>query len=592
MELLRRAAHLSLEDDEQRIAEAIGIGEKLLAKDPNDSKVVNALTDLYVIAGRMDDLGRHLQKMSPGPSRLSHELAVTAVSRGAEAARQRAALVMVEEQRRSVLYMAAGLLDGARRYELAADLAEASSAGEMPPEEGKQSYAKAMRATKRWDAPSFPSDDPRHIVERVLALGWTRQVSSADLADLAVAPIDDWDHTLAKMQLDQIAYFRDDYSESRTLRNLRDRATSVTYKVEGSDAVGYQVSVESEYGKSRWYVVKTPKGLRLLAGGRGLAPLGRQALARLDAADLQGACQWLDWTRPDEKAGGFQFDPFSSPAPIRLWSLCDRNHADDIRLAASALIAADGRDLDAAIKLLESARLGNLPAGKSLQVDRSLLLAYLTSNRHADAEALCKRMLERHHAPEILYAYVDALIAQGKKDDVRSCVKDFLEAGTTNAEGPAVLAYALNRIGDFSAASDLYKQLGNSSKTPSYVYNNRAWLALFLPEIPKEALEDAQQACQKHNNRDTASLHTLATLQAYLDKPNEAIGTLAQAVDARPGRGLQHEDWLVLGRIAEAYGKLDLARMYYERVNQDEERDSRDTSYHLAQKRLEQLAGK
>ncbi|HUE70147.1 MAG TPA: DUF3857 domain-containing protein [Pirellulaceae bacterium] len=592
VELLQQSARHSLVDDDKRIAEAITLTEQILAKEATDPLALRKLMSLYIMADRFDDLREHLAKIPQARLTPTLNLAMTAATRGAAAAKALAARETNDEQRREQLYMAAGQLDEARRYDLAAELAEASCAGESPPQEGKQIYARAMRRMRRFEGPKFPESDPRSAVERLLALAWTRPVTHEEMERMTGTKIDDWDNALAKGQLDHIGAIRDHFSDTRTLRACRDRVTDAEFKVEGNDALGYRILVDSEFVKSRWFVAKTPEGYRLLVDGRAMPTYGRQALARLDAGDLAGAQQWLDWAKPDdERRGGFLFDPFSMPAPLRLWSLVDRDKPDDVRLAAHAFVCPAGRDIDASIAFLEKSRQGDVPPAKALQIDRALLTGYVASKRHVDSEKLCQQMLKRHQTPEILYAHIEALIGQKKHDEMRTFVKEFLEGGTTNADAPVVLAYALSRIGDFAAAADVYKQLGDSRKTPPHVYNNRAWLALFLPKIPDEALDDARKSCEERNGRDSAALHTLATLQAYTDQPQEAMKSLVQAVEVRRGRSLQHEDWLVIGRVAEAYGRTEFARACYEKVESAKE-DSQDTSYELAQARLKELTGK
>ena len=590
IELLRRATWLSLVDDEKRMAEAIDLAKEVLAKEENDPRALAELSSLYNCAGRFDDLSRMMARSRLVQFQSPVTLAITAASRGAKAAIAMAERETNAEQRRQNLYQAAGHLDKARQYELAAELAEAACAGAAP-DQAMQSYAKTMRLTKRFDGPTFPETDPRNVVERLLALAWTKPVTIADVQEFADAPIEDWEKSTTKAQLDFVGMIRDSFADLRTLRGCRDRVTSAEYKVEGNDEQGYCVNVLGEFGKSRWFVVKTPAGYRLLLGGQLIAINGRHALTRLDAGDLDGARHWLDWAQPAETARGFQFDPFSVPAPLRLWSMADRNKPEDIRLAATACLCMGKRDLDGAIGFLEKVRQADVSPAKALQIDRSLLACYLTSKRHAEVEKLSQQMLERHQSPEVLYAYIESLIGQKKLDELRTFVKQFLESGTTDANAPLTLAYALSRIGDFQAAADVYQQLGDSSKTPPHVHNNRAWLGLFLSKIPDTALEDARKACDERNGRNSASLHTLAAVQAFLDTPQEAMQSLVEAVEARRGQGLEHEDWLVIGRIAESYGRIAFARTCYERVEPEKE-DARDTSYQLAQSRMKELAGK
>jgi len=121
------------------------------------------------------------------------------------------------------------------------------------------------------------------------------------------------------------------------------------------------------------------------------------------------------------------------------------------------------------------------------------------------------------------------------------------------------------------------------------VFNELAWNALFRDEAPTEAaLKDAVKANELPNYRDSAYLHTLATVHAELEHPVEARDFLMQSIDARDGKP-RSEDFYVLGRIAESCGLNDTAARHYAQVEPDEAGNS---TYNLAQRRLKRLPGR
>ena len=117
--------------------------------------------------------------------------------------------------------------------------------------------------------------------------------------------------------------------------------------------------------------------------------------------------------------------------------------------------------------------------------------------------------------------------------------------------------------------------------------NNVAWNALFLGPVTDQVIEDARRAVDLTREGNSASLHTLATLYAEVDKTTEARELLFKAIEARGSDDPDENDWYVLGRIAEDYDERAAATTAYRRVTKPEdEAEVGQSTWLLAQKRL------
>ncbi len=98
-------------------------------------------------------------------------------------------------------------------------------------------------------------------------------------------------------------------------------------------------------------------------------------------------------------------------------------------------------------------------------------------------------------------------------------------------------------------------------------WNDVAWYRLAWEDPPPaSALEEARKAVTLTKRPDASTLHTLATIEAFGGRPPaDAVATLRRALKVRDGK-VQPADWLVLGRVAEAYGLPEAATACYRRV--------------------------
>jgi hypothetical protein len=109
-------------------------------------------------------------------------------------------------------------------------------------------------------------------------------------------------------------------------------------------------------------------------------------------------------------------------------------------------------------------------------------------------------------------------------------------------------------------------------------------------KVTPATLELANRGMMISNNKDASLLHTLAALQAELDKPSEARASLLQRIAALGEDEPDDNDWYAFGRIAEPYGpKRDAAAMYLRLERPKNEQAIPSSSYALAQRRLKSM---
>jgi hypothetical protein len=122
------------------------------------------------------------------------------------------------------------------------------------------------------------------------------------------------------------------------------------------------------------------------------------------------------------------------------------------------------------------------------------------------------------------------------------------------------------------------------------VNNMRAWLRLLRGQLDPETLTAALRAVESSQRHDASILHTLAAVEAEMNRPEDAYHTLLEEMDRRADDGnITGPEWFVIGRIAEGYEALDAAREAYAKVERPKQPSPLDT-WNLADRRLHALA--
>jgi hypothetical protein len=185
-----------------------------------------------------------------------------------------------------------------------------------------------------------------------------------------------------------------------------------------------------------------------------------------------------------------------------------------------------------------------------------------------------------------------AAYAQGgekKAAPIATAYLDRFKNDRTALRDAAVVAML---FGDVDRSTAIEKQIVDSGRGESLDYNQLAWAALMAGKVTTATLELANRGMLVGNNDATGLMHTLAAVDAELDKPAEARATLLQRITALGEDEPDDNDWYVFGRIAECYGLSQEAASMYRRLERPKnELAILASSYALAQKRLKAIDG-
>jgi len=135
-------------------------------------------------------------------------------------------------------------------------------------------------------------------------------------------------------------------------------------------------------------------------------------------------------------------------------------------------------------------------------------------------------------------------------------------------------------------ALSYYQRLVNMGRATATDLNNLAWTSLVMNAVAPEFIRTAERAVQT-GEANPVPLHTLASLYAEIGEGVKARDVLLQSMQVGGRDEPDHDDWYVLGRIAEQFGENDAATEAYRKVEKPAD-DMRvpESTYTLAQRRL------
>ena len=361
------------------------------------------------------------------------------------------------------------------------------------------------------------------------------------------------------------------------------------YSVEGNDAQGYRITVETPGAAPQHaFVVKEDGSYKLLeytmASETSLENLGWQALELLNKNDLPGARQWLDWAREKIHMNGSD-DPLAvQPFPY-FWTKGQEGDAEAIRTAALVLVPSKelkGDDLQALLQARDKAKTDQ----EKSRLDLVAASAYSKQERWADLEPVAARLMQAFPDSMVAFQWMTSVYAHTLRfDEWDKLVQDRMAKHRDELDYTRSAAQLARYRGDFIKSRQLLKDLADRSKATQEDLNLFAWDALFLPgEIGPDSIEAAERANQLSQNANYSIMHTLACLYAHAGKAAQARELLLKAMDGK----LEEADssvWLAYGQIAEAYGEPDAAQAMYARVDKAQT-EAPGSNYFLAQQRL------
>jgi tetratricopeptide (TPR) repeat protein len=348
---------------------------------------------------------------------------------------------------------------------------------------------------------------------------------------------------------------------------IADLAVGADVAVEGDAVAGYRVRVMADRSQfdHAVYLVVTPDGLRV-GGFAPVGPLaGEQALKFAAAGQLAAARRWLDWAVAGEHLGTAD-DPLTGSIIARLWSRGAAGDRARVERAAWVLTAM-GPAPKPALPALERCRKEGGDSEKLACLQASIVAAVTLKNQ-ADELALTQALLEQ--VPGSFVAHINRIFALRRAQrwsDARALAGKAVEKFPEQSEPfNHVIEDAMVRAGDWAGAMALARKSSQTSRNRGNDFNQLAWMALVHGDAGKTALEDARRAVESSGREGTAELHTLASVLAERDSPEEALEILLELLEKRGDDTPEEADWYVIGRVAEAYGAHEMARDAYARV--------------------------
>jgi transglutaminase-like putative cysteine protease/tetratricopeptide (TPR) repeat protein len=546
-------------------------------------------------AGKIKELKAYLDKLPDDENTQALRISAEALLNGAAAALQQAGQVSGVDAKRRVLVSAAQTLLTVRQYDLAADIfAEAAAEASNPA--ATINLVDTLRRTRRQEQMAQtirePEDAVRAFMIRVTAFeqhqsDWAEPISSFMMKDSG--PDD------AKVLARAITGARGKVrGTGLTPEAAIDIGLSaMQYSHEGSDESGWIVRTTAPGGtasaQQTWFVIPERQTYRILASAGQFAGVARLVLELVENGKAEQAKVWLDRVRREIPAGSGD-DPLSGPMFSRMWQQGDASRPETIRTAAALLLCDKEREIGQTIAILEEAeKSASLAASDAISA--SLAEAYFTNKRYVQALTLSEALLRKlpKSASALRLALRAAYASGGEKEAGRiagTYLDDFKD-DTAALRNAAALALS---FGDVERSTAIEKRIVDSGRGQAVDYNQLAWGALMAGKVSPETLELANRGVLLGGNESFGLMHTLAAVDAELDKPAEARAMLLQRITGSGVDDPEDGDWYVFGRIAESYGLTHEAAELYRRLERPKsELTIPSSSYALAQRRLKAI---
>jgi tetratricopeptide (TPR) repeat protein len=228
------------------------------------------------------------------------------------------------------------------------------------------------------------------------------------------------------------------------------------------------------------------------------------------------------------------------------------------------------------------------------ECEAALVAAYTHIRKFREALAVAERLARKHPSSERAFGiYADALMRLRAIAQFRLLVSQWLRTHPDHKVATDMFGHALLMSGDGQGYERELRHLIDAGKADSAIYNQIAWLALFLRTVDDDDVALARKAVELSERRSRPELNTLAAVLADRGKVAEARDVLVESWRWMGVDGPQVSDFYVLGRIAEQVGRRAEAIDFYRKEPALPPGASPELSaYLLAQKRLAVLNGR
>ncbi len=542
--------------DSGRLAAAIGVYEKLLAKVPRSTPLARAYSTALLFAGRPGEVTAFVNGRSDASSLNDLALAALAVRDGVERAREEGRRRLAASDRGVAFEKSAELLVSLRRYAEAAELyreaarssqnaavlgarADLSARISPVPPAADAKDAETVLRTFLYHAlaPEKPAPEELHPFAAQALRPFLPEVVDALRGAVASAG-----YTSREVARDVTTFSPEWFSQGTPETGIRMRRA-------GMERNARDTWLASEGGELRVLSVGIPD------------PLCRQAEFLLGRGDLAGARSWLQRAlemEPEESREGPPLD-----RPVTRWF--DATSEDSAELALSAFacqqmsplgkdaleklgrLAAERPEDDRRSALLAKAELATGDAARVLELARALHRKNPDSETAATLLLLALRANEL--SPEAIRTAREQLDRKPQQLDVRR-----------------VLSELRARAGDFDGAAREAEELLSLPRTNAIDLNNAAWYRMVAGRLDEKTLSLAQRAVDGTAGLDASTLNTLGTVYAEVGRPAEARAVVNKAMDLAESGEPDPSDWYIVGRLLESFGLVGDAREAYRKA--------------------------
>lgn len=545
-----------------------------------------------VYAGEFAEARKYAEGLNPQLA--SVIVATESISNGSKAgiaeARKRSEN---EDGSKQMMVRAGQILMRLRKYQLAADLYEAGAGGSN----ASNTIALATMLRKAKPVQEIHhADDPVGIAMRSFSDLLTGKMSQDEVTSIlsrnAQIVDKETDPEERESALHNRAGLRNQAAKSGLpLDALIDLTLGlIETNAEGDDALGYKVTLRGPgITNLNMFVIKEGGKYRLLDSSQNPNSLALEVLDRVAAGNLAGAERLLSWIREEQHLGGGD-DPLAGQVFPRFWTNGKVVNAEQIKLAAAALLAQTAPTAKQGITILEEARDSAKTDADKLNIALALIAGYITVDDFGKLASTSAELAKEYPESKSVFLWQQkGLIGLGKYADADGLAQDWLKRMPNDIEAMRALVASAAAREDYALAHERGLNIVKAGKAETADLNTVAWYALFTGKVSEEDLADISKAAQSAQG-DATVLHTLGCVYAELGKTKEAREVLIQAMDIL---GLDEPDaryWYAFGRIAEQYGERDVAADDYRRAAKPKKAmEIPGSSYRLAQIRLKGL---
>ncbi|MGA9039904.1 MAG: DUF3857 domain-containing protein [Terriglobales bacterium] len=545
-------------------------------------------------AGEFAEARKNADTLNPQPKSLivACEAVVNGSQAGVAEANKRST---GDEEFKQVLRTAGEMLMNVRKYSLAADLLQAGASGDNAAR--TMGLASMLRSAKLHEDLHFGSD-PRDVAMEFFLLSidpsLTVEKLNAHISKNAQTVFKNMDPEEIDAVLKVGTQMRRSLARSGaspdvTIDILME---SIEPKGDGSDALGYREKLQVPGGKKMTiFVVKEDGQYKILDTSEKPNAIGLEILDRVAAHNLDGAKVLLDWVREDQHLEGGD-DPLSGDAFPHFWTKGKEADANQMKLAASAMLTDTKPTAKQGVSILEEAKKSAASDEQKTNINLALLIGYSNLRDYEKLLAVSSELAKQYpESKRVFFAQSQALDGLGRFDEANDLSQQRLKRIPDDVDAMRMFVMTAIIREDYRAAYDLGQKLVEAGKAEAGDLNGLAWGTLFFKRAEGPDIETAIKATQLDQN-NAHILHTLGCLYAEVGKTKDAREVLIQAMDIQNLDEPDTDFWYAFGRIAEQYGERDVAIADYAKVTKPKEAIRiPDSSYRLAQNRLKVLQG-